>query len=90
MLQISAELLAISSDAAVLAKNGKIVFSNASAMELLGRDCIGRTVRELLGDEVLYIDMDEVMAMFMQLAEAEMGEEFASFGIDMITSNILE
>lgn len=32
---------------------------------------------ELLGDEVLYIDMEEVMAMFMQLAEAEMGEEFA-------------
>lgn len=84
MLQISAELLAISSDAAVLAKNGKIVFSNASAMELLGRDCIGRTVRELLGDEVAAVQASSYIGEFPVNGERYIIRERFSEGISAI------
>ena len=52
MLQISAELLAMTGDAAVLVKNERLIFANAAAMELLGLDCVGKTVRSLLGEEI--------------------------------------
>ena len=52
MLQISSELLAMSSEAALLVKNGKVAFSNKSAQNLLGSDCNGKTVRSLLGEEL--------------------------------------
>lgn len=52
MLQISAELLAMSSDAAVLIKNGRIVFANAEAQALLGSDCRGKGIKTIFGAEV--------------------------------------
>ena len=45
MLQISAELLAMSSDAAVLIKNGRLVFANAGAYGMLGPDCVVSLLR---------------------------------------------
>lgn len=52
MMQISSELLAMSGEAALLVKNGKVAFSNKSAQNLLGSDCNGKTVRSLLGEEL--------------------------------------
>ncbi len=65
MLQISAELLAISSDAAILVKNGKAIFANASAIGMLGTNCIGKTVRELLGDEVASVQAGSYIGEFI-------------------------
>lgn len=55
MLQISADLLAVSGEAALLTRYGKVVFSNVAACELLGQDCTGKTVRSLFGEEVAEI-----------------------------------
>lgn len=52
MLQISAELLAMSSDAAILLKNNRVVFANMEAQSLLGQDCVGKTVRSLFGSDL--------------------------------------
>ncbi len=64
MMQISAELLAISSDAAVLVKNDKLVFANGGAMALLGRDCIGKTVAELFGKEIAAVQAGSFIGEF--------------------------
>lgn len=55
MLQISAELLAMAGESAVLIKNGKVVFANNGARVLLGRDCEGKSLRAILGDELAEI-----------------------------------
>ena len=52
MLQISAELLAMSSDAAILARNNKVLFANGAAKALLGHDCEGKTLRSIFGPEL--------------------------------------
>ena len=52
MLQISAELLAMSSDAAVLLKNNRVAFATPAAKSLLGQDCEGKTMRKLFGQEL--------------------------------------
>lgn len=52
MAQISSDILALTSEAAVLAQRGKIVFANAAAMERLGPDCMGRTASSLFGSDV--------------------------------------
>ena len=52
MLQVSADILALSADPALLAKNGRIIYANAAACRLLGADCSGQTIRSLLGEEI--------------------------------------
>ena len=52
MLQIPAELLALSAEPALLAKNGKILFANAAACALFGGACRGQTLRAVLGEEL--------------------------------------
>ena len=52
MLQISAELLAMSSDAAILARNNKVLFANGAAKALLGHGCEGKTLRSIFGPEL--------------------------------------
>ena len=52
MLQISADLLALSGEAALLIKYGKVVFSNLAACRLLEQDCTGKSVKSLFGEEV--------------------------------------
>ncbi len=64
MLQISAELLAISSEAAILVKNKKVIFANAEAMALLGKDCIGKTLNALLGMEISSIQASSYIGEF--------------------------
>ena len=64
MLQISAELLAMSSDAAVLVKNGKLIFANTAACAFLGSDCVGKSVRELFGEEIAGIQAASFLGNF--------------------------
>ena len=64
MLQISAELLAMSSDAAVLIKNGRLAFANAEAYTLLGPDCIGKSVKKVFGDDIAGIQAGSFIGEF--------------------------
>ena len=52
MLQISADILALSSEPALLAKNGRILFANAAAQDLIGSDCTGQPLSRILGEEI--------------------------------------
>lgn len=52
MIQISAELLALSSEPALLSRNGKVLFANAAACRLLGQDCTGKPLHAVLGKEI--------------------------------------
>ena len=64
MLQISAELLAMSGDAAVLTKNGKIVFANAAANALLGEDINGKSLGAVLGAELAEVQAGSFIGDF--------------------------
>lgn len=52
MIQISAELLALSGEPALLAKGGKILYANDAACALLGADCREKSFRSLFGGEI--------------------------------------
>ena len=52
MLSLSAELLSLSGEPALLVKGGKILFANAAACSLLGEDCTGKSFRGLFGPEL--------------------------------------
>lgn len=52
MLQLSAELLSLSGEPALLVKGGKILYANEAACALLGRGCTEKSLRELFGDEI--------------------------------------
>ena len=52
MLQISADILALSTEAALILKNGRIAFANSAACSILGDDCTGKTTRSVLGESV--------------------------------------
>ena len=40
MLQISAQMLAMSGEYAVLEKNGRVIYANSAARNLLESDCV--------------------------------------------------
>ena len=52
MLSLSAELLALTSEPALLVKGGKILFANEAAAAVLGPDCRSKSFRELFGKEI--------------------------------------
>lgn len=52
MAQISSDILALTSEAAVLVQRGKIIFANTAAMEGLGMDCVGKSLSALFGPNV--------------------------------------
>lgn len=52
MIQVPAEILALSAEAALLVKNGRIVYSNAAADRLFGCVCTEQPLRKLLGEEL--------------------------------------
>ena len=49
MYQIAEQLLSLSNEAAIYVKHSKIAFANTAAELILGRDCVGRSVRAALG-----------------------------------------
>lgn len=53
MMQISAEFLALTSEAAVLVQHGKISFANSAACSILGGDCLGKSVRSLFNADIV-------------------------------------
>lgn len=52
MIQLSAEVLALSGEPALLARGGKILFANDAACSLLGADCRDMSLQALLGPEI--------------------------------------
>lgn len=52
MLTVSSRVLSLSAEAALLVRAGRIVYANARAEALIGFDCIGKTPREIFGDEI--------------------------------------
>ena len=52
MIQLSADVLSLSSEAALLAKNGRIVYRNSAAARILGEGAVGRSLRAVLGEEI--------------------------------------
>ena len=49
MKQISTEILALSAEPALLARASRVFFANAAAMQILGSDCQGKPLKELIG-----------------------------------------
>ena len=52
MLMISADVLALSSEAAVLVRGGRIQFANSAAESILGENCVGSPVKSVFGLEI--------------------------------------
>ena len=52
MIQISAELLALTSEPALLVRGGKLLFANDAACTLLGPDCLNKSFSALFGREI--------------------------------------
>lgn len=52
MIQIPAELLSLSAEPLLIACNARILFANAAAEPLFDGDCVGKSVRRVLGDEI--------------------------------------
>lgn len=52
MQPLLSDFLMLSDEPAVLARGGRVLRLNSGAEALLGTDCVGRSVRQLFGDEV--------------------------------------
>lgn len=52
MIQISAELLALTSEPALLVRGGRLLFANDAACALLGQDCLDKSFSALFGAEI--------------------------------------
>ena len=52
MIQTTTELLALSSEAAVLVRAGRIAFANSAALAALGPECVGKRAADVFGDIV--------------------------------------
>lgn len=52
MIQNAFELLSLSNEAALCTRGGLIQFANPAACALLGGDCVGRSLRDVFGEEL--------------------------------------
>ena len=52
MFQVSSDILALTSEALVLARAGKVAFANAGAKEILGDDCEGKKLSVLFEQDI--------------------------------------
>ena len=64
MLQISAQMLAMTSEYAVLEKNGKVVYANTGAQSLLGSNCVGMSIAAVFGEELAGIQAPSFIGNF--------------------------
>lgn len=62
MFPLSSDILMLSDEAAVLAEKGILLFANASAKEILGADCVGKSVAALLGPEIAEVQAPSFVA----------------------------
>ena len=49
MIQIPSDILTLSGEPTVLCRFGKLIFANRSAEDILGKDCVGKSVKALFG-----------------------------------------
>ena len=49
MRQISTEILALSSEPALMARHFRVFYANAAAVQIFGSDCQGKSLKELIG-----------------------------------------
>ena len=52
MIQLSAELLSLSAEPALLVRGGRLLYANDAACALLGPDCRGKSLAALFGPEI--------------------------------------
>lgn len=52
MIQIPSDILTLSSEPAVLCRFGRLIFANRSAEDILGKDCVGKSVKALFGGDI--------------------------------------
>ena len=52
MKQAPSDILSLTNEAAILIQRGRVSYANAAACRLLGTDCTGKAVKELLGPDV--------------------------------------
>lgn len=52
LVELSADILALTSEAAVLIRRGRIAYANPSAQAILGQDCTGKTVAAIFGADI--------------------------------------
>ena len=52
MFTVSSRVLSLSGEAALLVRGGRIVYANARAEKLVGEGCVGKTLREVFGEEI--------------------------------------
>ena len=64
MPQISAQMLAMSGDYALLEEKGKVVFANAAAKSLFEGKCVGQSVSKLLGKDLAGIQAPSFIGDF--------------------------
>jgi len=52
MQSFSTDVLALSGEAALLTRHGRVCFANSAALRILGSDCVDKSTRELLGPAI--------------------------------------
>lgn len=52
MIQISSDILAMTSEAVILAQAGRVEFANSAAREILGADCEGKMLKDLFEPDI--------------------------------------
>lgn len=52
MIQIPSDILTLTSEPAVLCRYGRLIFANRSAEDILGTDCVGKSVKALFGGDI--------------------------------------
>lgn len=52
MIQIPSDILTLTSEPAALCRHGRLIFANRSAEDILGRDCVGKSVKALFGQDI--------------------------------------
>lgn len=62
MLPFLTEYLMLSDEAAVLVRGGRVLRLNGSAEAMLGADCVGRSVRQVFGEEIASMQAPNFLA----------------------------
>ncbi len=62
MIQIPSDILTLTSEPAVLSRHGRLVFANRSAEDILGKDCVGKSVKALFGPDIAGVQASSFVA----------------------------
>lgn len=84
MFPLSSDILMLSDEAAVLAEKGILLFANASAKEILGADCVGKSVAALFGSEIAEVQAPSFVADIPLSGERRTVRVSRSEGVQLI------